>query len=67
MRQMLKVCLVGRKLLNAGQSFHVDSRACVMVVMDMCEWFPGNVGLGQDCVMSHACLMCSVWCGAREE
>ena len=31
MWQMLRVYAVGGKLLNALQSFHVDSRACVRV------------------------------------
>ena len=52
MWQMLRVYGVGGKLLKAVQSFYVDSRACVRVGMDVSEWFPVNVGLRQDCVMS---------------
>ena len=35
--QMLRVYGVGGKLLKAGQSFYVDSRACVRVRNDMSE------------------------------
>ena len=52
MWQILRVREVEGKLLKAMQSFHVDSRACVRVGNDMSEWFPVDVGLGQDCVMS---------------
>ena len=34
------------------QSSYVDSRACVRVGNDVCEWFHVNVGLKQCCVMS---------------
>ena len=34
------------------QSFYVDSRACVLGVNDVSEWFPVNVGLRHSCVMS---------------
>ena len=34
------------------QNFHVDSRTCTRVEMDVNEWFPVNVGLRQGCVMS---------------
>ena len=44
MWQMLRVYRVGGKLLKAGQSFYVDSRACVRVGNDVSEWFPVNVG-----------------------
>ena len=37
--------VVGEKLLKAGQSFYVDSRACVWVGNNVSEWFPVNVGL----------------------
>ena len=40
------------KLLNAVQSFYVDSWACVRVGNDVSEWFPVNAGLRQGCVMS---------------
>ena len=33
MWQMLRVYIVGRKLLKAVQSFHFDSRACVLYVL----------------------------------
>ena len=34
------------------QSFYTDSSVCVQVGNDASEWFPLNVGLRQDCVMS---------------
>ena len=40
MWQMLIVYGVEGNLLNAVQSFHVDSRACVRVGNDVSEWFP---------------------------
>ena len=52
MGQMLRVYVVGGKLLKAVQSFYVDSRACVRVGNDVSEWVPVNVGLRQGCVMS---------------
>ena len=52
MCQMLRVYGVVRKLLKVVQSFYVESRACVQVGMDVSEWFPLNVGLGQGYVMS---------------
>ena len=52
MFQMLRVCGVEGKLLKVGQSFYIDNRACVRVVIDVSEWFPVNVGLRQGCVMS---------------
>ena len=52
MWQMPRVYGVGGKLLKAGQSFDVDSRACVRVGNEVSEWFPVNVGLRQGCVMS---------------
>ena len=51
MWQMLRVYGVGGKLLKAVQNFYVDSRACVWVG-NVSEWFPGNVGLRQGCVVS---------------
>ena len=33
--------------------------ACVRVGNDVCEWFPGNVGLRQGCVMSP--WLCNVY------
>ena len=41
-----------RKIVEAVQSFYVDSMACVLVEMDVSECFPVNVGLKQGCVMS---------------
>ena len=38
--------------MKAGQSFYVDSRACVRVGIDVSERFPVNVGLRQSCVTS---------------
>ena len=52
MWQMLRVYVVMGKLLNAVQSFYVDSRACVQVGNDVSKWFPVNVGLRQGGVMS---------------
>ena len=49
---MLRMCGVGEKLLEAVQSFYIDSRACVRVGNDVSEWFPVNVGLREGCVMS---------------
>ena len=43
--------------LKAVQSFYVDSRACVRMIMDVSEWFPVNVGLRQGCLMSLSFLM----------
>ena len=47
MWQMLRVLWSCRKIVEAVQSFHVDSRACVRVGNDVSEWFPVNVGLRQ--------------------
>ena len=52
MWQMVRVYGVGGKLLKAVQSFYVDSRSCVLVGMDVSEWFRVNVGLRQGCVIS---------------
>ena len=52
MWQMLRAYGVGGKLLKAVQSFYIDSWACVRVGNDVSDWFPINVGLKQDCVMS---------------
>ena len=45
------------------QSFYIDSRACVLVGMDVCEWFPVNVGLILGSVMSpwlfNVCMVCA--------
>ena len=49
---MLTVYGVEGKLLNAMQSFYVDSRACVRVGNDVSEWCPVNVRLRQGCVTS---------------
>ena len=49
---MLRVCGVGGKLLKSVQNFYIDSRARVRVGNDVIEWFPVNVRLRQDCVMS---------------
>ena len=43
MWQMLRLYVVGGKLLTVVQSFHKDSRACVRVGNDVSEWFPVNV------------------------
>ena len=42
--QMLRVYGAGGKLLNAVQSFNVDSREYVRVGNDVSEWFLVNVG-----------------------
>ena len=47
MWQMLRVYVVGGKLLKAVQSINADSRACVRVGNYVSEWFPVNVGLRQ--------------------
>ena len=51
MWQMLRVYVVGGKLLKAVHSFYVDM-ACARVGMDVSEWFLVNIGLRQGCVMS---------------
>ena len=65
---MIRMCGVGGKLFKAVQSFHVYSRACVLVVNDVSKWFPVNVGLRQCYVMSPCCLTyihIYGWCGSR--
>ena len=54
-----------RKLLKEVQSFYLASRACVMAIMDMREWFLVNVELRQCCVMSPWLFNVHVygWCG----
>ena len=52
MWQMLRVYVVGGKLLKSVQSFYADSKVCVQVGNDVSEFFPVNVGLRQGCVMS---------------
>ena len=47
-----KVCRIGRKLLQAVQTFYLDSMVCVWVGNDVSEWLPVNVGSGQGSVMS---------------
>ena len=49
---MLRVYGVGGKYLKAVQSFHKDSRACVLMGNDVSDWFTFNVGLTQSCVVS---------------
>ena len=56
MWQMLKVYEVVGKLLEAVQSFYVDSRVCVWVGNDVSEWFLVNVGLTRTRNL-HGCLM----------
>ena len=67
---MQRVYLEG-KLMKAVQSFyvHIYSRACVRVGMDVSEYFPVNVGLGQGCLMSPWLLNVDMygWCCARGE
>ena len=43
--QMVRMYEVTGKLLQAVQSFYVDSCLCVCVGMDVCEWFLVNIGL----------------------
>ena len=57
MWKIQRVYGVGGKLLEAVQRFFVDSRACVRVGNDVSKWFPVNVGLRRDCMMSPLCLM----------
>ena len=52
MWQMLRVYGVGGKLLKAVLSLYVDSWELVRVIMDVIDWFPVNVGLILDCVIS---------------
>ena len=47
---MLRLYGVRGKLLKAVQSFYVDSRECVRVIICVSEWFPVNVGLIQGCL-----------------
>ena len=56
--QMLRVYRVGWKMLNAVNSFYVDSLACVRVRMVVSEWFQVNVWLRHGCVMSPWLLNC---------
>ena len=58
---MLRVYGFREKLLEAVQSFYVDSRACVRVGNDVSEWFPVNVGLRQGCVMSPGLFNLYMW------
>ena len=39
------------KIVESDAQFQCYSRACVRVRMDVSEWFPVNVGLGQGCLM----------------
>ena len=54
MWQMLRVYGVGGKLLKKLQNLYVDSMACLLVGMDVSEWFPVNVGLKHGCVMPQS-------------
>ena len=67
--QMLRVYLVGGKLLKAVLSFYVNSRECVRMGNDVSEWFPVNVRLRQGCVMSPWLFNVYMygWCGSRGE
>ena len=38
--------------LKVVYDFYVDCRACIRVGIDVCEWFPGTVGLRQAWVTS---------------
>ena len=51
MCQMLRVCGLGRKMLQAVQSIYGYSWACVRVGMDVSERFPFNFGLRHGCVV----------------
>ena len=42
---MLRVYIDGEKLLKKVLSFYIESRARVLVVNDVSEWCPVNVGL----------------------
>ena len=48
------------------QSFYVDSRTCVRVIMDVSEWFPVYVEFRQGCVKSpwlfNVCIKLSTFC-----
>ena len=52
MWQMLRPDAFGGRLLKAVQNFDADSKAFVLVGMDLNEWHPVKFGLRQDCVMS---------------
>ncbi len=49
---VLKICGVGRKQLNAIKSFYEDASACVKISGETSEQFEIKVGLRQGCVMS---------------
>ena len=41
----IRVCGVGGKLLKAMDSFYLDNRVCVRVIMNVSKWFPVDVGM----------------------
>ena len=62
-REALRLYRVGENLLNAVQSFYVDSRACVRVGSETSEWFSVKVGLRQGCIISLAVQPLHGWSG----
>ena len=50
--QVLRLYVVGGKLLKAVQSLYVASRACVRIGNEVSEWFSLNVGVRQGCAIS---------------
>ena len=69
MWQMLRVCWVGGKWLKIVKGFYVDSRACVLMGMDVSEWFLLKVGLRQGCVVSpgmfNIYIYIFMWCWGK--
>ena len=61
MWQILRVYAVGGKLLKAVQRCYVDSRACVWVGNNVCEWFPVDVVLRQGCAMFPCLFNVYIW------
>ena len=52
MWNVLRLYVVGGKLLKVKKSLYVGSKSCVRVRNEMSDWFPVRVGLRQGCVMS---------------
>ena len=55
-----------RKIVESSAEFYEDSRACVRGGDDVREWFPLNVGLRQDCLMSPWLFNVYMDCVVRE-
>ena len=52
MWNLLRLYVVGGKLLKAVKILFVGGQACVRVGNELSDWFPVRVGLRQGCVMS---------------